>query len=91
MVHALHDGVEASLSSIGTTVHVSVSLLGLFLVVTALGFWLPYGSVCWLVPAYARPTISVAAATLSPLGCASSRCLWLLFAPGGFGVVSWGS
>ena len=42
-------GVEASLSSIGTKVScVSLSLLGCFFMLSLpLGFWSPYGSVCW--------------------------------------------
>ena len=32
-----------------------------FLLSLPLGFWSPYGSECWLVPAYARPTVFVGA------------------------------
>ena len=56
-------GVEAGLSSIGTKVRVfPFPLWGCFFLSSLpLGFWLPYGSVCWLVPASARPAIFVGA------------------------------
>ena len=56
-------GVEAGLSSIRTKVRVfRFPFWGCFFLLSLpLGFWSPYGSVCWLVPAYARPTILVGA------------------------------
>ena len=56
-------GVEAGLSSIGTKVRVfPFPFWGCFFMLSLpLGFWSPFGSVCWLVPAYARPTVFVGA------------------------------
>ena len=56
-------GVEAGLSSIVTKVRVfPVPFWGCFFLLSLpLGFWSPYGSVCWLVPAFAQPTIFVGA------------------------------
>ena len=82
-------GVEASLSSIGTKVScVSLSLLGCFFMLSLpLGFWSPYGSVCWLVPAYARQTVFVGATLFLRLdGLRASVCgsSLLPVAPGWF-------
>ena len=57
-----------------------------FLFSLPLGFWSPYGSVCWLVPSYARPTILVGAThfllldVLEPLSVAPLCARWF---PGG--------
>ena len=83
-------GVEAGLSSIGTKVRVFPFRGCFFMLSLPLGFWLPYGSVCWLVPAYARPTVFVGATRfllmdeLRPLSVAPP-CARLL--RGGFLVV----
>ena len=55
-------GVEAGLSSIGTKVRMFFPFWGCVLMLSMpLGFWSPYGSVWWLVPAYARPTVFIGA------------------------------
>ena len=79
-------GVEAGLSSIGTMVRVfPFPFWGCFFFLSLpLGFWSPYGSVCWLVPAYARPTILVGATHFLLLDV-------LRAAVCGSGVVSWWS
>ena len=71
---------------------VSLSLLGLFLlVVTALEVLVTIW-VSVLVGSRLCTTDDFSwCYALSPSGCASSHCLWFLFAPGGSGVVSWWS
>ena len=92
MVHTHSDGVEAGLSSIGTKVRVFPFPFWdcFFMLSLPLGFWSPYGSECWLVLSYARPTVFVGAThflllvELRASVCGSSFCpVALGWSPGG--------